>query len=387
MKDLEQCRKEIDTIDRQLVKLFEQRMDVCRQVGEYKKENGMPVLDAAREREVLAAKAELLEDASLKPQVTSLFENIMASSRMLQESMVAEPDPVKARELEDYQKLRHWQGEPLKQQRVLYQGQPGAYCEEAAMAFFGADCDRMNLKTWDGVFRGVKESFGDYGVVPIENSSTGSINDVFDLLGKFGCYIVGEVVVPVVQCLLALPGARMNKLTDIYSHEQGFRQCGPFLQQYSKWNHHDMINTALAAKYVSESGDLTKAAIASRRAAELYGLEVLQTRINENPHNYTRFIVVAAEPRFPEDANKISVRFTVPHQEGSLCRILQIFARAGLNLEKLESRPVLEKNWEYSFYADFTGNIRRDEMDRAIRELIDATVSFRLLGNYKAAAL
>ena len=387
MKDLAECRKEIDSIDRQLVRLFEERMDVCRQVGEYKKQNGLPVLDAAREREVLSAKSQLLQDPSLKPHVTALFESIMASSRMLQEKMVAEPDPVKARELEDYQKLRHWQGEPLKQQRVLYQGQPGAYCEEAAMAFFGADCDRMNLKTWDGVFRGVKESFGDYGVVPIENSSTGSINDVFDLLGKFGCYIVGEVIVPVVQCLMALPGTRMEAITDVYSHEQGFRQCVPFLAQHSKWNHHDMINTAVAARYVSESGDATKAAIASRRAAELYGLEVLQTRINESKHNYTRFIVVAAEPRFPADANKISIRFTVPHQEGSLCRILQIFARAGLNLEKLESRPVMEKNWEYSFYADFTGNIRGDEMDLVIRELIDATVSFRLLGNYKAAAL
>ena len=123
MKDLEQCRAEIDAIDRQLVKLFEQRMDVCRQVGEYKKEKGLPVLDAAREREVLAAKAALLEDPTLKAPVASLFENIMASSRMLQEQLVAEPDPVKARELEEYLRLRNWQGEPLKQQRVLYQGQ------------------------------------------------------------------------------------------------------------------------------------------------------------------------------------------------------------------------------------------------------------------------
>ena len=148
-----------------------------------------------------------------------------------------------------------------------------------------------------------------------------------------------------------------------------------------------MVNTAVAAKFVAESGDATKAAIASRRAAELYGLQILQSSINENVRNYTRFLIVAAEPRFPEDANKISVRFTIPHREGSLCRILQIFAQAGLNLEKLESRPVPESRWEYSFYADFTGNLRREEMDRGIRELIDAASSFRILGNYKAAQL
>ena len=387
MKDLKELRTEIDTIDRQLASLFARRMDVCRQVGEYKKEHGLPVLDEAREREVLASKAALLEDPALRPHVTSLFETILASSRMLQARMTAEPDPVKAQELEAYQKLRSWKGAPLPQQRVLYQGQPGAYCEEAAMLFFGDDCDRMNLKTWDGVFRGVKEAFGDYGVVPIENSSTGSINDVFDLLGKFGCYIVGEVIVPVVHCLVALPGANMDTVTDVYSHEQGFRQCRPFLAQYKKWACHEMVNTALAAKFVAESGDLSKAAIASRRAAELYGLQVLQTRINENAHNYTRFLIVAAEPRFPEDADKISVRFTVPHRQGSLCRILQIFARAGLNLEKLESRPVPEASWEYSFYADFTGSLRQAEMDLVIRELIDASGSFRVLGNYRAAKL
>lgn len=387
MRDLQQCRAEIDRLDRQIVALFEERMTVCREVGAYKVAHHLPVLDEERERQVLKAKAELLQDADLRPQVIALFETIMAGSRALQRRMVTETDPAKAGDLEAYQAMRHWSGQPLTEQRVLYQGQPGAYCEEAAMGFFGDDCQRMNLKTWDGVFRGVKEGFGDFGVVPIENSSTGSINDVFDLLGQFGCYIVGEQIVPVRHCLVALPDASMDTITDVYSHAQGFAQCRPFLGEHPKWEHHEMVNTAVAAKFVAESGDRTKAAIASRRAAELYGLQILQSAINENVRNYTRFLIVAAEPRFPEDANKISVRFTIPHREGSLCRILQIFAQAGLNLEKLESRPVPESRWEYSFYADFTGNLRREEMDRGIRELIDAASSFRILGNYKAAQL
>ena len=387
MRDLQQCRAEIDRLDRQIVALFEERMAVCREVGAYKVAHHLPVLDEERERQVLQAKAELLQDADLRPQVIALFETIMAGSRSLQRRMVTETDPAKAGDLGAYQAMRHWSGQPLTEQRVLYQGQPGAYCEEAAMGFFGDDCQRMNLKTWDGVFRGVKEGFGDFGVVPIENSSTGSINDVFDLLGQFGCYIVGEQIVPVRHCLVALPDASMDTITDVYSHAQGFAQCRPFLGEHPKWEHHEMVNTAVAAKFVAESGDSTKAAIASRRAAELYGLQILQSAINENVRNYTRFLIVAAEPRFPDDANKISVRFTIPHREGSLCRILQIFAQAGLNLEKLESRPVPESRWEYSFYADFTGNLRREEMDRGIRELIDAASSFRVLGNYKAAQL
>ena len=387
MRDLQQCRAEIDRLDRQIVALFEERMAVCREVGAYKVAHHLPVLDEERERQVLQAKAELLQHAGLRPQVIALFETIMAGSRSLQRRMVTETDPAKAGDLEAYQAMRHWSGQPLTEQRVLYQGQPGAYCEEAAMGFFGDDCQRMNLKTWDGVFRGVKEGFGDFGVVPIENSSTGSINDVFDLLGQFGCYIVGEQIVPVRHCLVALPDASLDTITDVYSHAQGFAQCRPFLGEHPKWEHHEMVNTAVAAKFVAESGDSTKAAIASRRAAELYGLQILQSAINENVRNYTRFLIVAAEPRFPDDANKISVRFTIPHREGSLCRILQIFAQAGLNLEKLESRPVPESRWEYSFYADFTGNLRREEMDRGIRELIDAASSFRILGNYKAAQL
>lgn len=385
MRDLTQIRPDIDRIDQELARLFLARMELCREVGEYKKANGLPVLDAQREKELLSRKEALAEDAEQAKSLRAFFEAVMAESRALQSSMME--DAGKERAFADYLSLVHWKGAPPAEQRVLYQGQPGAYCEEAAIGFFGADCTRMNLKTWDGVFRGVKEGFGDYGVVPIENSSTGSISDVYDLLGQFGCHIIGEQLVRVEHCLLALPGANMDTLTDVYTHEQAFRQCRKFLSDYPKWNQHEMVNTALAAKAVAESGDITRAAIASRRAGELYGLEVLQTAINENRHNYTRFIIVAAEPRFPENADKISVRFSVPHTEGSLCRVLQIFARAGLNLQKLESRPIPEESWNYSFYADFTGSLHGGALDPVVRELIGATSAFRVLGNYKAASL
>lgn len=385
MKDLTALRREIDRLDEQLAQLFLQRMDICREVGEYKKVNGLPVLDEQREQELLAAKSALAGDPDAGRALRSLFGAVMAESRALQAGLMENPEKEKA--FAEYLELAHWDGPPLSEQRVLYQGLPGAYCEEAAIGFFGEQCDRMNLKTWDGVFRGVREGFGDYGVVPIENSSTGSISDVYDLLGQFGCHIVGEQLVRVDQCLMALPGANMGTISDVYTHEQGFRQCRGFLASYPKWGQHDMVNTALAARFVSESGDTSKAAIASHRAAALYGLEILQTSINENRNNYTRFIIVAADPRYPADADKISVRFTLPHVEGSLCRMLQIFARAGLNLEKLESRPIPGESWSYSFYADFTGNLQKDGMDPVIRELINAASDFRILGNYRAAVL
>lgn len=386
MQDLQISRAQIDEIDKELCSLFERRMAVCQEVAAYKAANGLPVLDVQREREVLEAKRQLVKEPSMQPHVAALFETIMAQSRQLQARSVA-PQNEKQETLDQCRRVGAWTGEPLQTCRVLYQGQPGAYGEEAAMAFFGADCERTNLKTWDGVFRGVKEGFCDFGVLPIENSSTGSINDVYDLLSKFGCYVVGEQIVRVEHCLMGISKASMKTVTDVYSHEQGLMQCRAFLDQYPKWAQHELTNTALAAKFVAESGDKTKAAIASRRAAELYGLQILQTHINENVHNYTRFIVVAAEPRFEEGANKISVSFTVAHTEGSLYRVLGVFARHGLNLMKLESRPIPEKSWEYCFFADFTGNLRDHAMDCVLSELIEETAALRILGNYRAAEL
>lgn len=384
MEDITTLRRQIDEIDRKIAELLELRMEASRKVGAYKAENRLPILDPERERQLLDDRAALLPDKRLADGVRAVFETILAQSRALQSADVDASDPQKRAALAQYRAMLLAGGEH-RAQRVLYQGQPGAYGEEAAMGYFGADCDRMNLKTWDGVFRGIRDGFGDFGVVPIENSSTGSIQDVYDLLGRFGCCIVGEYVVRVEHCLMACADANLHTITDVYSHEQGLLQCRAFLEDYPGWGQHVMANTALSAKFVAESSSPAFAAIASRRAAELYGLQILQTRINDNPHNYTRFLIVAAQPEIAPEANKVSVSFTVAHTQGSLCRVLQVFARARLNLLKLESRPIPEKSWEYRFFADFSGNLRAPGMEELIRSLLEETVSLRILGNYRAA--
>lgn len=384
MNELDVLRQQIDQIDRQMVSLYEKRMEVCKGVGEYKLKAGKPVLDPGREAELLKAKAKLVSNPEMKPYVITFFENIMAQSRMLQNKIVNTWSASKEKFYKEYQNAfgveQHWFPES---DRVIYQGQPGAYGEEATIQYFGEDCDRTPARSFEGVFIAIREGLGGYGVLPIENSSTGSINDVYDLLGKYGCYIVGETVVHVEHCLAGVAGAELDGITDVYSHEQGFLQCREFLRDYPSWAQNVELNTAASAKMVATLRDPAKAAIASKRAAQIYGLEVLADSINTNTHNFTRFVVVAEKPITKPEADKISVVFTVPHTEGSLHRTLAVFAANGLNLLKLESRPIPGKSWEYNFFADFAGNIHAENMDAIIRQLIDETLSFRVLGNYQ----
>ncbi len=383
MNDLETLRGEIDGLDCQLTALLEQRMDICRQVGEYKIANHMNVLDSGREKTLLAEKAKLLLDPKKARDVQTIFETIMACSRRQQQSMMLGDSRSNAQTV--LEQSAQWLDGHKEDAAILYQGQPGAYAEEAAMGHFGNNCDRTNLKSWDGVFRGVKEGFGDYGVIPIENSSTGSITDAYDLLNQFGCYIVGEEVVRVEHCLMAKPGTPMKKINQVYSHEQGFLQCRNFLGEYGKkWEHHEMANTALSAKFVAES-DQPCGAIASRRAAELYGLEILQSRINDHERNYTRFIVVSKKPDFLKSADKLSISFSVPHTQGSLYRVLENFAQAGFNVLNLESRPALAGSWEYRFFADISGNLQDQAMAEVLKKVEEHTTNFRILGNYEGA--
>ncbi len=382
MNELNELRQQIDEIDRQIVKLYEQRMEKSRQVGMYKQREQRPILDSGREAEVLKQKTDMVSNGEMKPYVIALYEQIMAQSRMIQTKLVNSWNPAKQQAYREYREALEMTNWFPESDRIIYQGQPGAYGEEATIQYFGEDCDRTNARSFEGVFVGIREGLGGYGVLPIENSSTGSINDVYDLLGKYGCYIVGETTVHVEHCLMGIHGASMGSITDVYSHEQGILQCRDFLDDFPSWNQHIEANTAASAKMVAKLNDPRKAAIASRRAAKIYDLDILAEKINTNNNNYTRFVVVAEKPCYKENADKVSVVFTIPHTEGSLHRILSVFAANGLNLLKLESRPIPRKSWEYNFFADFSGNLRGDGMDDVIHQLIDETLSFRILGNY-----
>ncbi|MCD7928601.1 MAG: chorismate mutase, partial [Clostridiales bacterium] len=310
MTELDELRGKIDEIDRQIVALYEERMDCCRQVGLYKLRTQMPILDSGRETEVLRSKTDLVSDPEMKPYVIALFEQIMAQSRMIQTKLINAWSPAKERAYSEYQEALNSGGWFPESDRVIYQGQPGAYGEEATIQFFGEDCDRTPARSFEGVFVAIREGLGGYGVLPIENSSTGSINDVYDLLGKYGCSIVGETVVRVEHCLMGVPGSSLGSITDVYSHEQGFSQCREFLNTFPQWNQNIEANTAASAKMVAKLNDPSRAAIASRRAAKLYGLDILAEKINYNSNNYTRFVVVAEKPRVTQKSDKISVIFT-----------------------------------------------------------------------------
>lgn len=378
MDELKALRDRIDAVDKDLLGLFAQRMDLTRQVGEYKVANHVQVLDAQREREVLAGKA-ALAPREIQGEARTLFETIMALSRRQQRRLVAADQP----DFSTYLAQKARAAAPVAAPRVLYQGVPGAYAEEAAAAYFGEDSQRANLPAWEDIFLALQRGEADYGVVPIENSSTGSINQVYDLLAKYEHFIVGEVKLRVVHCLMAPPGVRLEDVTQVCSHEQGLAQCAPYLKTHPDWKQTAMSNTAAAAQFVAQSGQ-SFAAIGSGRCAKLYGLNILARDIAQSAHNYTRFVVVAPRMELDLQRDKVSALFTLPHQVGTLHQIMAVFAVSGLNMMKLESRPILEKSWEYRFFVDFTGNLMDPEMDLVLRELAECSTHFRVLGNYRS---
>ncbi len=378
MDGLKPLREQIDAIDQELLALFAKRMDVTRQVGEYKVASGIQVLDVQREKEVLDSKAALAPQA-IQSEARTLFETIMALSRRQQRRLVEPDQPAFSAYLAQKAKA----ADPVDDPRVLYQGVPGAYAEEAAVSYFGEDCRRRNLPTWEDVFAALQRGEADYGVVPIENSSTGSINQVYDLLAKYEHFIVGEVKLRVRHCLLAPPGVALEQITQVFSHEQGLFQCAPYLKTHPDWKQTAMSNTAAAAQFVARSGQ-SYAAIGSERSGRLYGLQVLERNIAKSAQNYTRFVVVAPRMELDGERDKVSALFTLPHKVGTLHQIMAVFAIGGLNMMKLESRPILEKNWEYRFFVDFAGNLLAPEMDLILREMAECATEFRVLGNYRS---
>ena len=382
MTELEQYRQEIDRIDGELVKLFLERMAVTGKVGEYKQREGIPVLDANREKQVIAAKTALTDDPARKADLAALYESTMAISRRQQRHLVKEgaEDPGYAAYLADLARVR----QPVANPRVAYQGEAGCYSEEATVGFFGGDVNSVGKPWFNDVFAALESGEVDYAMLPVENSSTGSIRQVYDLMAQYHYYIVGEWQVPVEHCLAALPGAELSQITTVYSHEQGLMQSEKYLDAHRDWKRVPTLDTAGSAKLVAEKGDPTAAAICSKRAAQLYGLNILAERVNHNTMNHTRFAVVSPAPELRPERNKISAVFRLPHQSGSLHEILTIFAAQGPNLLKIESRPIPGQGFEYLFFLDFTGDLTAPGMDGVLHELSQLATEVRILGNYRA---
>lgn len=380
MSKLDVLRGQIDEIDQQIVSLFERRMAVTKEVGEYKQEVGMAVLDAKREREVITKKLNLLTNRDLQADVVLLYETIMGISRRQQRNLVFE-----GTENADFSKIMAdiaRAGTPIDHPRVVYQGEPGAYSEMAAIDFFGEQVKAVGMEQFEDVFLALKEGRADYGVVPIENSSTGAIRQIYDLMTQYDCFVVGETTVAIQHCLMALPGTKLEDIRAVYSHEQGLFQCEQYLNKHPNWNRIPQADTAGSANMVARSGDRTKAAICSKRSAELYGLEILAEAINSNANNTTRFVVISTRMELRPGRDKVSTCFRIPHQSGSLHEILTIFAVHGLNMVRLESRPVQGRSWEYMFFLEFSGEITAPGMDNVFRELTQSAEQFRVLGNF-----
>ena len=269
--------------------------------------------------------------------------------------------------------------------KVAYQGAAGAYGHQAVHGFFWENCDCYHVPTFEGVMREVALGRATYGVLPVENTSTGIITDVYDLMNSYDNYIVGEYVVKVEHALLVLPDADLEDIRTVYSHPQGLMQCTNFLNQYPDWNQVSLLNTAVSAKKVSEDQLKGQAAVASALAGKIYGLKILEPAINNNDNNSTKFIIVQHKKVFVPQANEISITFELAHETGSLYYMLGFILHHNLNMTKIESRPIPGEKWRYRFFIDFEGNLNDRDVIDAIKGIQQETQNFKILGNYVRA--
>ncbi|MCM1568705.1 MAG: prephenate dehydratase [Roseburia sp.] len=373
--DLLELRQQIDEIDNQIVELYEKRMDISRQVAEYKIKTGKKVFDRVREQEKLASVKSLTHNDFNSHGIEELFEQIMSMSRKLQYQLLT------ANKGEG--KLPFIRVEELdtRKARVVFQGAEGSYSQAAMQQYFTDSIDSFHVDSFRDAMGAIEEGSADFAVLPIENSTAGIVSEIYDLLVEFENYIVGEQVIKVEHCLMALPGARLSDIETVYSHPQSLMQSARFLSDYD-WKQISMQNNAFAAQKVAQGGDRTIAAIASAQAADVYGLEILKKGVNQFDGNSTRFIIVTNQKIFRKDADKISICFEVSNESGSLYHMLSHFIYNNLNMTKIESRPIEGRSWEYRFFIDFDGNLADSAVKNALRGLREESRNMKVLGNY-----
>ncbi len=375
MRDLQELRVEIDRIDRELVSLFEERMGISKEVAEYKIATGKKILDKERENQKIDAVKALAHNDFNRHGVEELYKQIMGISRKLQYQLMEEK-ALGRLPLIQVDKLEK------EQVRVVYQGVEGAYAQQAMFAFFGEGVDHFHVETWRDAMDAIAEGMADYAVLPIENSTAGIVNDSYDLLEEYDNYIVGEQIISVQHALLGTPDAEISDIRTVYSHPQGLMQCKKYLEEHRDWRQIGVLNTAVAAQKVAEEKDKSQAAIASMLAAKQQGLKVLEQGINRSENNSTRFLIVTNQPIYSKDARKVSICFEVTHESGCLYNVLSHFIFNNLNMCRIESRPIPNRNWEYHFFVDFEGNLSDSAVKNALRGIREEALNLKILGNY-----
>lgn len=380
MTKLEMCRKQIDDIDEQMIKLLEQRMNVAREVAEYKRENNLPVLQPGREKQVIDLAVSRLENKDFAVAASRFMENVMELSRASQHGILNGHEHVDNGGSTAGLTLR----QALPDGAAGYFGVEGSFTEQALLECLGSERERAAFQECSDVFEALDSGKIVCGVLPIENSSTGSITQVYDLLSRYGFRIVGEHSLTIQQNLVAVPGATLDTINTVYSHEQGIVQSSRFLSGHRDWETVHFHNTAISAQRVAQENDVTKAAIASSRAAEVYGLKIVAPCIQDNKWNTTRFIVIARPGVRVPGANKVSVCFALKHKTGTLYSALRHFTQLNINLVKIESRPIPDMLWNYRFYLDFEGDPQSPEVAALLESIGREAQQFQYLGAYAA---
>ena len=375
-KDINQIREDIKEVDYKIAELFEKRMKYTAELAEAKKEIGAPIYDKNREDEKLADITKNRSNPFIVKGLEEIFIQMMSISRKYQYHLVHQRD----RYIENY-----FTEVPelvmFPDTRVVYAGVPGSFTCMASEKFFGRDIDHYGVAQFKEVALALNNGDADYGVLPIENSSAGDVAGVYNILLENDVCIVGEVFVKVDHCLLGCPGSKIEEIKTVYSHPQGLMQCAPYLEKLGA-EQKSVENTAIAAEMVAKRNNPQEAAIASRRAAELYGLDILTESINFDASNETRFVILSKKRQYTKDASKISISFAVLHESGTLYNILSHFIYNDLNLSHIESVPLPDRQWEYRFYVDISGNLHDPEVRNALQGVRAEAANFRILGNY-----
>lgn len=372
--DLLDLRKEIDKIDEQLIPLLLKRMNISQQVAKYKVERGIPVLNAEREQQILDNVAEKCGEQG--DTIKTVFSATMDASRALQHKIIG-----------GGKKLRDTITNAMSDEKLTAEGQAVA-CQGVDGAYSGVTANRLFpnspvkfYKQFEDVFEAVNKGDAKFGVIPVENSTAGSVHESYDLIMKYRFYVVGAYDLKIEHCLCAKENTKYEDIVEVYSHPQALSQCNNFLKNFD-FTGVNFTNTAAAAKFVAESGKDNIGVICSELAAKKYGLRILKRNIQNNNNNRTRFIVISRELLIDKDADKISLIFSAPHTTGSLYRVLGRFSMAGLNLTKIESRPIENENFSYHFYVDVMGSVRDESTLDLVCALSDELPEFEFLGNF-----